>query len=81
MNQVKFVEDTLKNLKGYGLPKQTQFNATKHLPISCYWSHSIPPEYIGKALGFLMFSGGIERDQWYEMRYRLGKKYNFFKKR
>ena len=27
-----------------------------------------------------MFSGGIERDQWHEMCYGLGLKYNFFKK-
>ena len=33
-----------------------------------------------KTRGFLMFSGGIERDQWHEMCYGLGLKYNFFKK-
>ena len=37
--------------------------------ISCHWFLSISPENIRKpqkTSGFLMFSGGIERDQWHE---------------
>ena len=35
---------------------------------SCHWSLSIliPPENI-RTFGFLMFSGGLERDQWHEI--------------
>ena len=34
--------------------------------ISCHWSLSSPPENI-KNRGFMMLSGGIERDQWHKM--------------
>ena len=36
-------------------------------PISCQCSLSKSPEKIRKTLGFLMFSGGIEREQWDEL--------------
>ena len=35
------------------------------LPISCHWSLFIPPENIKK--GFLIFSGGTERNKRYDM--------------
>ena len=36
------------------------------IPISCHWSFSVPPENI-RAPGFLLFSGGKEKDQCHEI--------------
>ena len=36
-------------------------------PISIHWSFSVPPWKLQQTSGFLIFSGGIWRDQWYEM--------------
>ena len=63
-------------LCSYTQKKKIQFKCTENIgkrvkseknqgPLlsSCHWSLSIPPEN----LWFLMFSGGIERYQWYKM--------------
>ena len=35
--------------------------------VMAYWSLSILPEKHQKTRGFLMFSGGIDRDQWHKI--------------
>ena len=43
-------------------------SALYHLTYSCHWSLLISPEKKQeKSSGFLMFLGGIKRDQWHEM--------------
>ena len=43
-------------------------NDEDFLTHSCHWSFSVSPEIIRTPSDFfLIFSGGIERNQWYEM--------------
>ena len=45
----------------------TPLGFTKFWSVSCHWRLSIPHDNIKKTKGFLMFSGGIGRDQRHEM--------------
>ena len=47
--------------------KKMFLNLNLHLNLLCHWSLSIPSENIRKLSVSLIFSGGLERDQWHEM--------------
>ena len=58
----------ISNFPLYSLPhlNSGRFTCLTTQPISYNWSLSIPPEGHQKTFGFLIFSGGMERDQWHE---------------
>ena len=55
----------LLNIKGQFFFNCKQNRLNFRQLISCYWCLSLRPEVLFRSL--LMFSGGIERDQWHEM--------------
>ena len=58
--------------KGLGCEYLTGWASAEPInPISCQWPLSIPPLKHRKTSGFLIFSRGIEWDQWHEMCYTI----------
>ena len=59
-----FIEQLLDCSTSNFRPQQKRHPHTPNEPITAQFCFSIPPETISKPFGFLMFSGGIEKQHW-----------------